>query len=168
MIQILSPASRRQRVLLARRTRRRIYAAGTLIGGRSDIAARRRILGHTRSGGASALPKSIASPRSFTRRLGLTFLRPRRSISSCPLCRFRLDLANRLFKGKPLTGDLGLTQRRLNAAQLRDQCRSRTLVQCPAAFTGGVGVEASHGSRDEGIIISHSCLAGEPLTQLCF
>src|SRR5258705_5811769 len=66
-----------------------------------------------------------------------------------------LDLAHGLFQRQPLTGDFGFAQRRLHAAQLRDQRSARPLVERAAALSGGTGVQSGDGAGDERVVISH-------------
>src|SRR6266850_2473304 len=66
-----------------------------------------------------------------------------------------LDLAHGLFQRQPLTGDFGFAQRRLHAAQLRDQRSARPLVERAAALSGGTGVQSGNGAGDERVVISH-------------
>src|SRR6266699_5983798 len=67
----------------------------------------------------------------------------------------RLDRAHGLFQRQPLPGDFGFAQRRLHAAQLRDQRGARPLVERAAAFSGGTGVQSGNGAGDQRVVISH-------------
>jgi hypothetical protein len=127
---------------------------------------------NTRGGDARAFPQGIAPARTFARwwfgRTRLWRVRPLGVSTPGSLSGLGLYLADGLLESKPLARNFSLAQRRLNSAKLSDQGRAGALIQCPAALAGGIGVEAGYGSRDEGIIISHSCSAGEPFTQLSF
>ncbi len=94
--------------------------------------------GAERISGAAAV--GIACARDFTGALG----------------GFGLDLAHSLFERQPLAGDFGFAQRRLHAAQLRDQRRARPLIKRAAALAGGTGIQSGNGARDQRIVISHS------------
>ena len=65
-----------------------------------------------------------------------------------------LDPADRLFERQPLARDLVLVERRIDAAQLIDQRRTRALVQS-AAVLAGIAVETADGAGDQWVIISH-------------
>ena len=68
---------------------------------------------------------------------------------------FRFDLADGLFQRQPFAGDLGFGERRLHAAQLRDQGRARPLIERATAFAGSVGVQGGNSAGDQRIVISH-------------
>ncbi len=68
-----------------------------------------------------------------------------------------LDLAHGFFQRQPLAGDFGFAQRRLDAAQLRDQRGARPLIKRAAALAGGTGVQSGNGAGDQRVVISHLC-----------
>ncbi len=65
------------------------------------------------------------------------------------------DLAHRLFQRQPLAGDFGLAQRRLHAAQLRDQRGARPFIKRAAALAGGTGIQSGNSAGDQRVVISH-------------
>jgi hypothetical protein len=77
-----------------------------------------------------------------------------RSVAGALGC-FRFHFADRLFQGQPLAGDFGLAQRRLHAAQLRDQGSAGPLVERTAALAGSIGVQSGNGAGDQRVVISH-------------
>lgn len=79
-----------------------------------------------------------------------------------------LDATNRVFKGQALARDLGFAQGRLHAAQLRDQRRSRTLVERTPAFAGGTGVQSGNGAGNQRVVISHPCPVCRILRKSCY
>ena len=52
--------------------------------------------------------------------------------------RLGFDFADRVFEREALAGDIRFGQRRIDAAQLRDQRGARTLVERPAGLAGEV------------------------------
>jgi hypothetical protein len=67
---------------------------------------------------------------------------------------FRFEAADRFFQRQTLARDVAFLKRRIDAAQLIDQSRARTLIQ-RAAVLARVLVEACYGAGDQGIIVSH-------------
>src|SRR6267378_3379951 len=115
----------------------RLPRQGRRIGGAGAVAASARSV----TPGARGVPgaRSIPGPCSVPGALG----------------GLGLDLAHGLFQRQPLTGDFGFAQRRLHAAQLRDQRSARPLVERAAALSGGTGVQSGNGAGDERVVISH-------------
>src|SRR5258705_8936471 len=141
------------RLLRRTRTRRRC---------RRRQARRRRLarprvgtdVGAKRIAGAGAIP---ASARGVAGTRGVVGARSIPGPCSVPgaLGGLGLDLAHGLFQRQSLTGDFGFAQRRLHAAQLRDQRSARPLVERAAALSGGTGVQSGDGAGDERVVISH-------------
>ena len=71
----------------------------------------------------------------------------------------RLDLADRLFEREPLAGDFGFLQRRIDAAQLRDQRRARPLIERTAGLAG-VLFETGDGAGNQRVIVGHASCIG--------
>jgi hypothetical protein len=98
--------------------------------------------GHAGRGGAGAVTQRIAWARPFAmrpfRRTRARRFGPRRLVGTLggalALYRLGLDLAHRFLEREAFAGDIGLAQRRLDAAQLRDQRGARPLIQRAAAF----------------------------------
>ena len=124
--------------------RGRLPAADAARGG----PGRRAPAGAPASGGR-ALARRNASPPARTRRRRAGWP------SRARWRGFGFDLAHGLFERQPLAGDFGFGQRRLHAAQLRDQRRARPLVQRTAALAGRIGVQPGNGAGYQRVIISH-------------
>src|SRR5439155_5307150 len=71
------------------------------------------------------------------------------------LGRLGFDLAHGLFQRQPFAGDLGFGERRLHAAELRDQRRARPLVERATALAGSIGVQGGNSAGNQRIVISH-------------
>jgi len=69
--------------------------------------------------------------------------------------RLGLDFADCIFQRQALTGDLGLGQRRIDAAQLGHKGRAGALIERAPGFRGIVA-EPFYGACDERMIICHS------------
>jgi hypothetical protein len=69
--------------------------------------------------------------------------------------RFGFDFADRIFQRQALPRDLGLGQRRVEAAQLRHERRAGALVERAPGFSGIVA-EPFYGACDQWMIICHS------------
>src|SRR5690606_29485190 len=78
-----------------------------------------------------------------------------RTFAAGALGRLGLDFAYRLFQSEPFAGDLRFAQRRLDAAKLGDQRRSRALVERTTALAGGAGVQAGDGAGNERVVVCH-------------
>ena len=65
------------------------------------------------------------------------------------------DLAHGLFQRQPLAGDFGFRQRRLHAAQLRDQRGARPLIERATALAGSTGIQSGDGAGDQRVVIGH-------------
>src|SRR5712671_5254539 len=146
----------RRRTLARRRCRRRQARRRRLA--RPRIGAN---VGAERIAGAGAIAASargVAGTRGIVGARGVTARAPSvpgaRSVPGA-LGGLGLDLAHGLFQRQPLAGDFGFAQRRLHAAQLRDQRGARPLIERAAAFSGGTGVQSGDGAGDQRVVISH-------------
>src|SRR5712671_3140389 len=146
----------RRRTLARRRCRRRQARRRRLA--RPRIGAN---VGAERIAGAGAIAASargVAGTRGIVGARGVTARAPSvpgaRSVPGA-LGGLGLDLAHGLFQRQPLAGDFGFAQRRLHAAQLRDQRGARPLIERAAAFSGGTGVQSGNGAGDQRVVISH-------------
>jgi len=137
-------ARRRCRRLQARRRRlarprigadvgaERIASAGAIAASaRGVVGARSVTPGACRVPGAPIIPGARSVP-------GARRVPGARSVPGA-LGGLGLDLAHGLFQRQPLPGDFGFAQRRLHAAQLRDQRGARPLIERAAAFSGALG-----------------------------
>jgi hypothetical protein len=70
------------------------------------------------------------------------------------------DLAHRLFQRQPVVGDVGLAERRIKPAQLRDQRRARPLIDFTPLTAGCIGVQGGNGAGNQRVVISHISLSG--------
>src|SRR5262249_34831710 len=70
----------------------------------------------------------------------------------------RLDLADGLFERQALAGDLGLAERRIDAAQLLDQRGAGPLIERTAGPARSSGVQAGNSACDQRVVISHSLI----------
>jgi hypothetical protein len=67
---------------------------------------------------------------------------------------FRLYLADGFLKRKALARDIRLVERRLDPAQLREQCRARTLIK-GTAILAVVLLETGDSAGNERVVIGH-------------
>src|SRR5712691_6029085 len=139
-----------RRTLARRRCRRRQARRRRLARPRigADVGAE-RIAG---AGAIAASARGVVGARSVTP--GARRVPGARSVPGA-LGGLGLDLAHGLFQRQPLTGDFGFAQRRLHAAQLRDQRSARPLIERAAAFSGGTGVQSGNGAGDQRVVVSH-------------
>ena len=77
----------------------------------------------------------------------------RRLLRVARLGLIRFNAPDRIFESEPLAGDLRLVERRLNAAQLRDQGAAGALIKQPAVLAG-IALKTANGAIDQRIIVS--------------
>jgi hypothetical protein len=77
----------------------------------------------------------------------------RRLLRVARLGLIRFNPPDRIFESEPLAGDLRLVERRLNAAQLRNQGAAGALVKQPAILAG-IALKTANGAIDQRIIVS--------------
>ncbi len=124
-------------------------------GGRERGAGRRRRgIGRPRRG-AGGGAEYIAGAGAVTRCVAGACCVPGAGSIPGALGGLGLDLAHGFFQRQPLAGDLGFAERRLDAAQLRDQCGARPLIKRAAALAGSTGIQSGDGTGNQRVVISH-------------
>ncbi len=125
--------ARRRRGRTGPRWRGRLGRCGRVVFGRTGAGPAERIAAAATTPGAATGTRGLAGALG-----GLGF-----------------DLADGLFQRQPLAGNLGFGERRLHAAELRDQGRARPFIERAPAFAGSVGVQGGNSAGDQRIVISH-------------